>query len=265
MTATAWKTSRVVRALVVLTAVGLAACGPGEPTTDADKLARGRELVQKMSDRLASANVIQVKTTEARDLVSFSGKKEAASGAAEYTVRRPDRFYVKTTGSRELEVWYNGKVLTVAGHRDKIFAQAPMPESINRTLDTLAERYDLALPMSDLFYGPATKALLSDTTAGGYAGIESVDGTECFHLAFTDTGADFELWIPTQGEPLPKRFKIVQKARTGQPVADITFNEWNLAPAVTDAMFTPRVPAEYEGIAIVQRAAAVKSTASPEK
>ena len=65
-----------------------------------------------------------------------------------------------------------------------------------------------------------------------------------------------------QGEPLPARFKVVQKRRTGQPVADVTFTAWNVAPQITDATFVPKVPAEYEGIAVVQRAAAVKNTVS---
>ena len=265
MTARTWKTLRL-GALAVVAAVGVTGCGPGEPTTDAEKLARGKEIVQKMSDRLASAEVIRVTTTEARDLVSPSGRKEAASGTGEYTARRPDRFYARNSGTREMESWYNGRILTVASHKHKVFAQAPMPESINRTLDALAERYDMALPMGDLFYAPVTKSLLSDTITGGYVATENVGDTPCYHLAFKDTGADYELWIPTQGEPLPKRFRLVNKGRKGQPVTDIRFDKWDLAPAVTDSMFVPKVPPDYEGIAMVQRAAAVKkSAASAEK
>ncbi len=52
-----------------------------------------------------------------------------------------------------------------------------------------------------------------------------------------------------QGDPLPKRLKVVQKSRTGQPVVDLTFTSWDLAPKITDATFVPKVPAEYEGIA----------------
>ena len=136
-----------------------------------------------------------------------------------------------------------------------------MPETIDRTLDALAERYDMALPMGDLFYGSAEKALLSDTTTGGYVGTENVGDTPCVHLAFQDVGVDWELWLPAQGEPLPKRFKVVQKRRTGQPVVDVTFTAWNLAPQITDATFVPKVPADYEGIAVLQRAAAVKNAA----
>ena len=250
-------------AFAALALVMSAACGPGEPSTDAERLARGRALVQQMSDRLAAATSVSVTTTEMRDVVRLSGARESVKGTGDYTVRRPDHFHTKTMGTRSLETWYNGKVLTIAAHNEKVFGQAPMPESINRTLDALAERYDMALPLGDLFYGPAIKALLSDTTTGGYVGTEDMGGTSCYHLAFKDVGADFELWLPVKGEPLPKRFKVAQKRRTGQPMIDVTFNEWNLAPQTSDATFVPKLPADYEGIAIVQRAAAVKNTAGP--
>ena len=136
-----------------------------------------------------------------------------------------------------------------------------MPETIDRTLDAIAERYDMALPMGDLFYSSAEKALLSDTTTGGYVGTENVGDTPCYHLAFQDVGADWDLWLPVQGEPLPKRLKVVQKRRKGQPVVDVTFTAWNLAAQTSDATFVPKVPADYEGIAILQRAAAVKQPA----
>jgi hypothetical protein len=195
--------------------------------------------------------------------VHASGRKEQVSQTGVYTVRRPNRFYGKMTGGLGLEVWYNGKTVTIASHPHKVFAQAPMPETIDRTLDALAERYDMPLPMGDLFYGAAEKALLSDTTTGGYVGTDNVGDTPCVHLAFKDVGVEWELWLPTQGDPVPRRLKIVQKRRTGQPMVDLVFTAWDLAPQVTDATFVPKVPGEYEGIAILQRAAAVKNAATP--
>ena len=254
---------RSLAAVAGLAIVALVACGPREPRTDAERLARGRELVQEMSTRLAAATQVSVTTTEVRDIVRASGAKRQVSQTGVYTVRRPDRFYVRMTGGRELETWYNGKNLTIASHPEKVFAQAPMPETIDRTLDVLAERYDMALPMGDLFYGSAAKALLSDTTTGGYVGRENVGDTPCDHLAFQDKGVDWEIWLPTQGERLPRRLKVVQKGRTGQPMVDLTFTEWNLAPQMTDATFVPKIAADYEGIAVIQRAAAVKKAAPP--
>ena len=251
----------VLTGLAVLSVIACAACGAREPTTDAERLARGRDLIQQMSTRLAAATAVRVTTTEVRDLVHASGRKETVSTTGVYTMRRPDRFHTKATGGRGLETWYNGKTLTIAMHADKVFAQAPMPDTIDRTLDALAERYDVPLPMGDLFHSSAAKALLSDTTTGGYAGTENVGSTPAVHLAFKDIGVDWDLWLPVQGEPLPLRLKVVQKSRKGQPSADLTFTAWDFAPQA-DATFVPKVPAEFEGIAIVQRAAAVKAAAA---
>ena len=248
--------------LAVATTIGLVACGSREPTTDAERLARGRELVQQMSARLGAATGVTATTTEVRDVVSSSGAKTSVSMTGEYVLRRPDRFYVKSTGGRGIEAWYNGKMVTVASHQEKVFAQAPMPETVDRTLDALAERYDLPLPLGDLFYSSPEKALLSATTTGGYAGTENVDGTPCHHLKFQDLGVRWELWLPVRGEPLPKRFKTTQEKRKGAPVTDVTFTAWNIAASTDAARFTPNVPKDYEGIAILQRAAAVKSAAA---
>ena len=248
--------------LGLLVGLTLMACGRAEPTSDADRLAQGRQLVQQMSTRLASVNALTTSTTETRDRVRPSGRKDSLALTAVYSMRRPNRFYTKMNGGGGLESWYNGKTITIAHHPEKVFAQAPMPDTIDRTLDALAERYDMALPLGDLFFSSPEKALLSDSTTGGYVGRETVDGTACVHLAFKDVGSEWELWLPEQGEPLPKRFKVVQTHRTGQPVTDVTFKEWNLTPSITDATFVPKVPADYEGIAVVQRAAAVKHMAA---
>jgi hypothetical protein len=262
MTSRQWTAVLSRAALAGLAAINLVACGTREPATDAEKLARGRELVRQMSARLAAATDVSVTTTEERDVVRRSGTKEHVSLTGAYTVRRPNRFHAKMTGPRNMESWYDGDKLTVAVHTDKVFAQAPMPETVDRTFDAIAERYDIALPLADLFYSSAEKALLSDTVTGGYAGTENVGNTPCYHLAFKDVGVDWELWLPVQGEPLPARLKVVQKGRTGQPAVDVRFTAWNFAPQTNDATFTPKLPQDYEGIAMLQRAAAVKAVAA---
>jgi hypothetical protein len=141
-------------ALAALAAMSIVSCGQKEPTTDAERLARGRELVQEMSLQLAAANEMTVSTTEVRDVVRRSGTKDRVSLTGVYTLRRPDRFHTTLAGGKGLESWYDGKKLTVAVQQEKVFAQAPMPENIDRTLDALAERYDMALPWPTLTATP---------------------------------------------------------------------------------------------------------------
>ena len=40
---------------------------------------------------------------------------------------------------------------------------------------------------------------------------------------------------------------------------ETTFKDWNLAPQIAEDRFSPTVPADYEGIAMVQRALVLRN------
>ena len=63
------------------------------------------------------------------------------------------------------------------------------------------------------------------------------------------------------GDPVPRRLvaEFLEDKRLRK--VDVTFKEWNLAPQVASDRFTPKVPSDYEGIAIVQRARVLKNVA----
>src|SRR5687767_6739883 len=92
--------------VLALGMTGVGACGASEPSTDAERLARGRELVAQMSAKLAAATHASTTTTEIRDVVRGSRAKEQVSRTGEYAVRRPDRFHAKASGGRPFEMWY---------------------------------------------------------------------------------------------------------------------------------------------------------------
>jgi len=249
--------------LAVIAAAVLAACGPREPGTAEEKLARGRELVQAMSQRFAQAQAFTIQTRERRERVKADGTKVAHAFTRTATVKRPNRLYSKTSGEIENEVFYDGVGVTFVGHKDKIFAQSLMPETLDATLDALAARYGVVMSVADLAYADPAKALLTQTTTGGWVGREEVDGRQCHHLAFVDQGVAWDLWLPVEGDPLPVRMRVVQTGKKGQPATDTHFTAWDLQPAVDEAAFDPKVPADYEGIALIQRASAVITKPEP--
>src|SRR5262249_34711538 len=159
----------------------------------------------------------------------------------------------------ESEGWYDGVGLTLVMHKDKVFAQARMPETLDRTLDAIQERYGITLPAADLLYSSPSKALLSDTTTGGWAGRETVDGKIVHHLASGDGGVAWELWVPTTGDPLPTRLVANLPNDKRLRKVDIRFSDWNFSPQVPADRFDPKVPSDYEGIAMLQRAAVLSN------
>jgi hypothetical protein len=217
-----------------------------------------------MSEKLGSAKAFSVRTTETRDQVRHNGQTQQVKLSRDTVLQRPDRFYFKATGDTESEGWYDGHGLTLAMHKDKVYAQAHMPETLDRTLDAIHERYGIAMPLGDLLYSSPAKALLSDTTTGGWANRETVDGTALDHLAFADRGVSWEVWIPVTGDPLPRRFVATFPYDKRLRKADVTFSDWNFAPQASAERFDPKIPSDYEGIAMIQRAAVLANMA-PEK
>ena len=249
---------------VLVTAAGMAgalagACGTSEPRTDAERLARGREIVERMSAKLAAAQAFSVTTHEVRTERSASGATRQVKLSRDAVMRRPDRFYSIVSGDRDSQVWYDGIGITVVMHKEKVFGQARAPETLDKALDALHERYGLSTPVADYVYTSPAKALLTDTTTGGWVGRESVGGQDADHLAFKDHGIDWEIWIPATGDPLP--VKAINEFPDGKRLRkiELTFSNWNLSPQIGADRFKPTVPADYEGVAMVQRARVLKN------
>jgi hypothetical protein len=144
-----------------------------------------------MSDALGAAQAFSVTAHETRDQAGPNGQVKQVSVVRESVVRRPDRFYFKSSGDVDNEGWYDGKGLTLVAHKEKVYAQARMPETLDRTLDAISERYGIPLPQADFLYSKPAHTLLSETVKGGLVGREDVDGQSCDHVAFQDRGVNY--------------------------------------------------------------------------
>jgi hypothetical protein len=254
---------RSVAFTVILALTPIAACRSSEPRSDVDRLARGREIVQHMSETLAAASTFSVTTRELRDEVARSGGTKRVTLTRDTTVRRPDRLYSKVSGDRSNELWYDGDGITLVLHGDKVFGQARAPETLDKTLDAIDERFGVAAPFADYAYSSPAKALLAETTTGGWVARETLDGHPVDHLAFHDTGVNWELWVAAGGQPLPVKAVADFTAHPRVRHTEIAFTNWNLKPQVEETRFVPQVPPDYEGVAILQ-SARILGAPSPE-
>jgi hypothetical protein len=150
--------------------------------------------------------------------------------------------------------WYDGQKLTFVSDAQKVWARVNAAPTIDDTLDRLAERLAMPMPVADFLYSSPFDALIGTASTGGYVGRETVNGVACFHLAYQHPGADWDLWVPEQGDPLPKQFRVTDKTRTPPRTVDVVFDQWVLGAPVTDATFTPVVPAGFERIPLVVQA-----------
>jgi hypothetical protein len=266
----------ILAALIALIAV--AACGdrgPGgaSPTTERDpataeeKRARGAALIRQMSEKIAAAQAVTFTTSEVIERVRRRDNERITSNInREIAFRRPDRCWSKVTGDNDLEIYYEGNRATLVSHKDKVFGEIPTPPTLDETVDVLSDKYDIPMPIGDLLTTNPHESLATDDPemTGGWAGRETVDGVACHLLTWQHPNVDWSVWVPEAGEPLPKKLQIVYKARRGQPKTTIVIRNWNLNAQLPDETFARRVPDDYEGIPVIQRASAVLPPAGQE-
>ena len=250
----------------MLIVLGGSACRDGEgptaknvPVTDEEKRAQGDAILKQMSEKLKSAQAATFSTTESIDRVKRNDEKVHINLERQIALRKPDKMWFKTSGDRDLEFVYSGKMVTLVSHKDKVFGEVPAPPTLNETAEMITDKYGISLPISDLLSADPEQALKDGETMGGWNRRETLNGVACNVLSYQHPAVDFSLWIPVSGDPLPQKLEITYKQRRGQPSTTVTFKNWNLAPQLNDEMFARKVPEDYEGIAVIQRASAVIS------
>jgi len=219
-----------------------------------DQRTRGEDLLKQTSTTIAKARAFSFSTDEVSERIARDGSTRAIHMQRYITVRRPDRLWFKTSGASATEGFYDGARLTLVFHSDKLFGIIPTPPTLIETVRLVAERYGIPLPIGDLLTADPRHSLVSSQTTGGWAGEEFIDGKHCARLEWHHPNIDWTIWIPTFGEPLPRRLWVDYK--TSMRKATVSFKDWNLAPQITEQMFESRVPDDYEGVAVNQRASA---------
>jgi hypothetical protein len=96
-----------------------------------------------------------------------------------------------------------------------------------------------------------TFVLIGTRSTGGYVNRETVDDVACHHVTYSHPAVGWELWIPEEADPRPKKFVVTNKTTAPASTAEVTFDKWTYGVDTPDATFAPEVPAGYGRVQIV--------------
>lgn len=198
--------------------------------------------LERMGAYLRSLKAFEVNSATTTDDVVENDMKIQLAGNAKLQVRRPDRLRVETTSDRkQRQLFYDGKSLTLYGPRVKYYATVPAPPTIHETVEALAKKYGIEMPLADLFYWGTDKAPVTDIKAAYSLGPETVDGTQTDHYAFRQEGVDWQVWIERGSTPVPRKMVVTDTDEASQPQRTALLR-WNVAPNFDEAMFSFKPP-----------------------
>ena len=200
---------------------------------------QAEKLLRRMSDYLAGRQQFALKAESTIEVVLTSGQKLQFSTPAAASVWRPNRLRADRKGDIvNQDFFYDGKNLTLYNPKENLYATTAAPPTIDEMLDFAREKLDVIAPGAEVLYSNAAERMLKVTTSGFVVGPSVVEGVKSTHLAFRGAEVDWQIWIEEGGRPLPRKFVLTSKQVKGEPQFTVLVRNWDLAPKLTEGMFT---------------------------
>jgi hypothetical protein len=199
-------------------------------------------LLKAMTDYTAAQKSITATYDSDTEVITPEMQKIQFTSSGQFMLTRPDKLHVKRTGGyTDVDLVYDGKTVSLYGNNAKAYVQADAPGTIDQMVEAIQARTGGA-PGTDLLLSNAFEVLTSDVIDGMHIGQGVVNGLECEHLAFRGHDTDWQIWIQTGAQPIPRKFVITSKTLAGAPQYTLRIKDWKTDP-ITDAnAFTFKAP-----------------------
>lgn len=217
----------------------LVVVGANPKSADVDPVAVAA--LEKMTTSVRGLTALSVQAIIETDEVLESGQKVTHASSIALTMHRPNRLHVDVKTERSLrQLFFDGQSFTIWSPRAGYYASAKAPGTIADLVTLGAERYAFDLPFADVF--PWEPLEHGELGAARNLGSMQLDGVDCEHYAFRQSGLEWELWIE-QG--LPRKVQLGDRR--------VTYS-WNLGLLGEDeAQFTFTPPRGAQKIELVER------------
>ncbi len=216
-------------------------------------------VIKAMCDHLEGLSAFRLQMESSVEEVLDDGQKLLFSQRGTATMRRPRELHVHTEGDiRNRTYWLDGRTLCIADHEHAVHAKVDVPDTIDKATEFLVDRYDMDLPLADLFSADPFTLFTERVRSGFRVGMHAVDGHPCHHLAFRQDDVDWQIWIDAGDVPVPRRLVITYKNEPGYPQYSVTLRDIRRLDTVDPATFRFAAPEGYERIDVIGREAGEK-------
>ena len=188
---------------------------------DAEKLLKG------MADYVASQKTITVTFDSDIEVITSNLQKIQFTSSGQVQLSRPDKLRATRTGGyRDVEIVFDGKMLTVNNKDGKDYAQIEAAGTAEELIDVLREKHGVVAPGADLLLTNVFNVMMADVVEAAVIGKGVIDGVECDHLAFRNVETDWQIWIESGAKPIPRKYVITSKGIGEAPQYTLRIKEW---------------------------------------
>lgn len=208
------------------------------PSIDPDAIAA----LNRVGTYLRDLKAFQIRAAITSEEVLEDGQKVAVDSAADLLVEKPNKMRAEVTGDRQNRLFlYDGKTFTLSAQRMNMYATVPAPATLGELVEKLQEKFDIELPLVDMFYWGTERSQVGQIKSAIDLGPSSIEGVTCEQFAFRQPGIDWQLWIQQGDYPLPRKLIISTLEDEARPEYTSVYT-WNLAPSFNDTAFVFEAP-----------------------
>ena len=220
---------------LLLTILGATAALADEPDA--------RSLLEDMSDAIENLAAFSVEGDAYADARLDAGFIIEHSSRVTLRLRRDPGSIRITNRSAEdtREIYFDRGAVHVYSSADNVYAEAEIPEGVESMLEFAVDDLGIESPMLDLIAADVAKHLLTDAQDIQYLGTSLIRERTYHHVGIRYPETDVQVWIASDGVPLPGKLAISSKWEGGAP-RFVGFFEWNTSPRFAGDTFAFEAP-----------------------
>jgi hypothetical protein len=185
------------------------------------------KLLKAMSDYVTSQKTISIAYDSDIEIITSNLQKIQFTSSGHLQLSRPDKLRATRTGGyKNVEIVFDGKLVTVSDKDSKNYAQIEAAGTTDQLIDVLREKHGVVAPGADLLLSNVFDVMMADVVDGVVIGKGVIDGVECDHLAFRNVETDWQIWIESGARPIPRKYVITSKGIGEAPQYTLRIKEW---------------------------------------
>lgn len=194
--------------------------------------------LKRMSAYLNTLKTFELTSDSSLDMVTLDGQRLQMDAVVHYKVMQPGIWVGYESDQKNRQYFYDGKNFTIYAPKMNFYATAPAPATNREFLKALYDKFDISLPLEDLFrWNDGDDSDIAALTSAFAAGTATLDGVQTDHWAFRQGDFDWEVWIDKGDRPLPRKLVIIDRTDPAMPGYTARLN-WKLNPTLKPSDFT---------------------------
>lgn len=204
-------------------------------------------ILKEMSDYVGSLKSIGLTFDSDIEIITPQLEKIQFTNSGEALLQRPDKLRAhRISGHADVSMFFDGKSVKVYEKHVNGYARFDAPGNVDQLIHMLIEGHGVALPGADLLLTDSFEVFSADIMEAKLIGTGIIDGVECDHLAFRNFDTDWQLWVETGKNPVPRKLVITSKTMNSAPQYKLRIKSWktDVETSTNDFTFTPPADAK---------------------